>query len=104
MRKFSFLLATMLLAGLAWAQPPLHLKPLQRNPAGRARRLGAPLKTRTFGRAHLLIQFADSPTENQLNELADRGAVVLSYVPDLALSISAWEGTTFDGLNVRWVG
>jgi len=104
MRKLSYLVATMLLAGLALAQPPLRLKALKRDPVRRARTFNAPLKTRTLGRSHLLIQFADDPNNDQLNELADRGVAVLSYVPDLALSISASNDTRFDGLNVRWVG
>src|SRR5579864_9474573 len=103
MRKLSYLVATMLLAGLALAQPPLRLKALKRNTAGRARTFNAPLKKRTLGRSHLLIQFADGPNNDQLNELADRGVAVPSYVPDLALSISANDDTSFDGLNVRWV-
>jgi hypothetical protein len=104
MRKLSYLVATMLLAGLALAQPPLRLKALKRDPARRARTFNAPFKTRTLGRSHLLIQFADGPNNDQLNELADRGVAVLSYVPDLALSVSASDNTRFDGLNVRWVG
>ena len=104
MRKLSYLVATTLLAGLALAQPPLRLKPLKRDPIGRARTFNAPLKTRTLGHSHLLIQFADAPNDAQLKELVDRGVAVLSYVPDSALSISASDDTSFAGLNVQWVG
>src|ERR1700693_1336607 len=94
MRKLSYLVATMLLAGLALAQPPLRLKALKQNPVRRSRTLHAPLKTRTLGRSHLLIQFADGPGDDQVNELTARGVAVLSYVPDSALSISASDDTT----------
>src|ERR1700693_3921225 len=104
MRKLSYLVATMLLAGLALAQPPLRLKALKRDAVRRSRTFNAPLKTRTHGRSHVLIQFADGPNGDQLNELANRGVAVLSYVPDLALSVSARDDTSFDGLNIQWVG
>jgi Matrixin len=95
---------TIVLAGLASAQPALHLKTLRWTPAVRARALRAPLKTRTLGRSHLLVQFANSPSDAQLKELANRGVRVLSYVPDFGLSVSASNDTRFDGLNLRWVG
>ena len=94
----------MLLAGLALAQPPLRLKAFKRDPVSRSRTFNAPLKTRMHGRSHVLIQFADGPNGDQLNELANRGVAVLSYVPDLALSVSASDDTSFDGLNIQWVG
>jgi hypothetical protein len=93
----------MLLAGLALAQPPLRLKALKRDPVSRSRTFKAPFKTRTLGRSHVLIQFADGPNGDQLNELANRGVAVLSYVPDLALSVSASDDISFDGLNIQWI-
>jgi len=104
MRKLSYLVATTLLAGLALAQPTLRLKALKQDPVQRARTFSSPLKTRTPGRSHLLVQFADASNDAQLKELVDRGVAVLSYVPDSALAISASDDTSFDGLNVQWVG
>jgi len=94
----------MLLAGLASAQPTLHLKALKQAPARRARGFDAPLKTRTPGRSHSLIQFAGSPSDDQLRELASRGVAVLSYVPDFALSISAADDVSFEELGIQWAG
>ena len=94
----------MLLAGLASAQPALHLKALKQAPARRARGFDAPPKTRTPGRSHGLIQFAGSPSDDQLRELAKRGVAVLSYVPDFALSISAADDVSFEGLGIQWAG
>jgi len=104
MRKFSYLVATMLLTSLALAQPALRLKTFEANSARLGRTFNAPWKTRTPGRSHLLIQFADAPNDAQLKGLANLEAVVLSYVPDLALSISAPDDANFEGLNVSWAG
>src|SRR5579864_9200229 len=94
MKKFSFLLPVMLLSGLAEAQPALHLKGLKRTTARQA--LDSPQKTRTPGRSHLLVQFAHNPSGAQLAQLANRGAAVLSYVPDFAFSISARDGISLE--------
>lgn len=92
-----------LAAGLASAQPALHLKAQKQTPDTRVRALHAPLKRRTLGRSHLLVQFANAPGDDQLRELANRGARVLSYVPDFALSISAGDDTNFAGLKLQWI-
>ena len=69
MRKLSYLLAGLLVAGLAAAQPVVHLKGLNRNFTAGPEALEAPLKTRTLGRSHVLVQFSDAPSDDQVNEL-----------------------------------
>jgi len=102
-------LAVILLSSTALAQPAInlpaiHLKTLGQNRAGTASLLDVAPKSRIPGRSHLLLQFEDSPGDDQLSDLSSRGANVLSYVPDFTLSVSASDGTSFDGLNLRWVG
>ncbi|HEV2689495.1 MAG TPA: matrixin family metalloprotease [Bryobacteraceae bacterium] len=104
MRNFRLLFALILLAGFAGAQPPLRLKAFRRDVSPRTSSFDAPQKTRTVGRSHILVQFFDTPTSDRLIELQNRGATVLSYIPDFAFSISAYDDTSFDGLDVRWVG
>jgi hypothetical protein len=57
-------------------------------------------KSRTPGRSHLLLQFENNPSDDQLTDLSNRGANVLSYVPDFTLSVSASGDTSFDGLDL----
>ena len=103
-KKFACLLPLILLATPVEAQPALRLKTWKRGRPVRSTSLDAAAKTRTPGRSHLLVQFAKNPGEDQLAELSQRSARVLSYVPDAALSIAADDGTSFDGLDVRWIG
>jgi hypothetical protein len=97
-------LAAVLLSTLAFAQPAIRLKSLRQNGVSTASLLDVAPKSRTPGRSHLLLQFEDSPGDDQLTDLSNRGASVLSYVPDFTLSVSASDDTNFDGLNLRWVG
>ena len=39
-----------------------------------------------------------------MKALGDRGATVLSYVPDSALSIAMRDGASLRGLGIRWMG
>jgi hypothetical protein len=104
MRKLSYLLAGLLVTGLAVAQPVVHLKGLNRSLPGGSAALEAPLKTRTLGRSHVLVQFADAPSDDQVNELENRGAAVLTYVPDYAFSISVNDDVSFENTGVQAVG
>jgi hypothetical protein len=104
MRKLASLLPGLLVAGLAAAQPRLHLKGLNRDLAAPASSVEAPLKTRTPGRSHLLAQFANNPTDDQVNQLQNLGATVLSYVPDFAFSISVDDGVSLDAAGLQTVG
>lgn len=96
------------MAGLALAQPALHtgvhLKGLKRDFAGTPVAPEAPLRRRTLGRSHLLVQFANNPSDDQVNDLQNLGATVLSYVPDFALSISVNDGVSFDSIGLLAVG
>jgi len=93
-----------MLAGLAVAQPTLHLKGLNRDLAGTLASPEAPLRRRTLGRSHLLVQFANNPSDEQVNDLQNLGATVLSYVPNFALSISVNDGISFDSIGLLAVG
>ncbi|HEX4595237.1 MAG TPA: matrixin family metalloprotease [Bryobacteraceae bacterium] len=104
MRKLAYLLAGLLAAGVAGAQPALHLKGLRRDLTVGSAAPDAPLKTRTLGRSHLLVQFASQPGDDQVSELENRGATVLSYVPEHGLSISANDDVSFDNTGVQAVG
>ncbi len=102
--KIVYLVALILAGDLASAQPALRLKAWKRSASGREAVAHAAVKTRTPGRSHLIVQFGENPNVDQLSELAQRGAAVLSYIPDRALSISAEDGTSMDGLGITWVG
>src|SRR5215471_7386506 len=104
MRKLASLLPGLLVVGLAAAQPRLHLKGLNRDLAAPPAAIEAPLKTRTPGRSHLLAQFANNPTGDQVNQLQNLGATVLSYVPDYAFSISVGDDVSLDAAGLQTVG
>ncbi len=101
MRKLFGWLAPLLLTSTIFAQPAVHLKGLRQIRAGTATLLDSAPRSRTPGRSHLLLQFDDNPTEDQLADLSNRGANVLSYVPDFTLSVSVADDTSLDGLNLR---
>ena len=104
MKALSRLWLVGLIAGTAFAQPALHLKGQKRQRPFATRLSDSAPKTRTAGRSHLMVQFADNPSDGQLTELQNRGAALLSYVPDFALSISANDDTAYDGLDLQWIG
>lgn len=90
-------------AGVLPAQPTLRLRGME--PASSRIQDGIVInKTRSPGRSHFLVQFAEEPGEAQVKALSDRGATVLSYVPEAALSIAMRDGTSLSGLGVRWMG
>jgi hypothetical protein len=103
MRKFSCVAAWFLLVIAAMGQPPLLLKNWKRD-AARTEVEALAIRTRRPGKTHLLVQFGKNPGQVQLNALAERGAAILSYVPQFALSISAPERMSFAGMGVQWVG
>ena len=100
MRKLFLLFAGMLISGMAMAQP-LRLRGLNSYATPR-KPPATPMRTLTPGRFHLLVQFPQNPSSAQLEELAKRGATVLSYVPDFAFSLSVPEGFSWDGLDIHW--
>jgi hypothetical protein len=101
MKKLFGWLAPLLLTTTIYAQPAVHLKGLRQNRAAAATLLDSAPRSRTPGRSHLLLQFDDNPTDDQLTDLSNRGANVLSYVPDFTLSVSVADDTSLDGLNLR---
>lgn len=104
-RNIASVVGLFLLAGVARAQPALRLKGWKTGMAGTPM-ASAPLvqKTRTPGWSHILVQFAAEPGTAQMKALGDRGATVLSYVPDSALSIAMRDGASLRGLGIRWMG
>lgn len=68
-----------------------------------AHRMG-PLKRRQPGSSHFLIQFSSPPSAAQIQELKSRGAVIMSYVPDAALVVSAADEISWDDLDIRFAG
>jgi Matrixin len=93
MRRLSWIAASFMMVGSALAQPPIQSS----SPP-------ASSKSRKPGRSHLLVRFTAQPGQGQLNALANRGAAVLSYVPESTLSVAALDGLSFAGLGVQWVG
>jgi hypothetical protein len=95
-------MAALLLAMVLEAQPAIRLKAKQSvsiSPSAAVRQ-----NTLTPGRSHWLVQFQNAPNSRQLSELHFRGVQALSYVPDHALSVTADDGTAWDGLGTQWVG
>src|SRR5260370_30691941 len=103
MKALSRLWLVGLIAGTAFAQPALHLKGQKRQRPFATRLSDSAPKTRTAGRSHLMVQFADNPSDGQLTELQNRGAALLSYVPDFALSISSTDDTAYNWLDFQWI-
>jgi hypothetical protein len=63
-----------------------------------------PLRWHAGSRAHLLLQFEAVPTPGQLEELKQRGASPLGYVPDLGLMVAVEDDTDLTGLGLKWTG
>ncbi len=104
LRRECFCMAGLvLLTSAAGAQPVLRLRGFRPADSGA---LAAPVvtKTRTPGWSHFLVQFETEPGAAQIKALADRGATVLSYVPDSALSIAMRDGTSLNGIGIHWMG
>lgn len=53
-----------------------------------------------FGRGHLVVQFAEAPSQAQRTELQARGATIVGDVPDNAVLISVAGGLDLSGLAV----
>ncbi len=103
MKKLAGALGAVLFTGTVFAQPAVHLKGLRQNRSETFFLLDSAQKSRTPGRSHLLLQFDGNPSDDQLTDLSNRGANVLSYVPDFSLSVSASDDTSFEGVNLRGI-
>ena len=102
--KLYGLLPVVLLAGSLAAQPALHIKGLKPREIHQLRALDATKKTLTPGRSHWIVQFSDNPNADQITDVQNLGAKVLSYIPDFAFSVSANSDTSWDSLNAQWIG
>lgn len=102
MKKLITFVAALLLAAAVDAQPAIRLKTTQA--AANSQSTSVLQNTLSPGHSHWLVQFQNAPSLSQLSELRFRGAQVLSYVPDYALSIVAGDDTSWDGLEAHWVG
>ncbi len=99
------LVSFLLLAGTLPAESLIRLKTRQFHaPADlEAHRVG-PLLRRKAGRSHFLIQFSSLPSAEQIQTLKSRGAVILSYVPDDAMVVSASDDCSWSDLGLHFVG
>src|SRR5260370_11702626 len=103
MKKLFGALAAVLLTSTVFGQSAIRMKGLRQNRSGTSFLLDGTGKSRTPGRSHLLLQFDANPSDDQLTDLSNRGANVLSYVPDFTLSVSASGDASFEGVNLRGV-
>jgi hypothetical protein len=92
----------MLLAGAGWAQGVIRLKTRDLAPSVGANtdsRVASP----TFARKHYLLLFGSSPSPEVIAELNARHILVLAYVPDNTLMVSATK-LNLRGLDIQWAG
>ena len=66
--------------------------------------LASPGPRKTLLRSHLLIQFPQMITPDQIRALGRRSVQALAYVPDNGLVVSAPDGIDFSSLGLRWYG
>ena len=101
-------LRSIVFAGLATATlaaQTIHLKTRDLEPEANSREyLAHPLKRRSTGSSHYLIQF-DRPLSARLFAgLRERGIIVTGYLPQATLMAAAPDDFSLAGLPVRWVG
>jgi hypothetical protein len=94
-------LLTTLLGGFAIAQPSLHLKTREIHPGGSGPVDEIP-SSRPYGNRHLLLQFSQPPSIEQVAELKRRGLRVLEDAPENGLLVSAEQRVSLAGLDVRY--
>lgn len=86
------------------AAETVHLKTRDFDPRpDRTEYLASPLKRRTEGRSHYLIQFDGAVRPEIFSQLRDRGITVTGYLPQSTLMIAAPDDFSLDGLHVVWV-
>ena len=103
MKRFFPAASLMLVCCSALGQTTLHLKSLSPERTAETRAVNSP-KRRALIRSHLLIQYADAPTVDQLGQLRERDIAVLGYIPDFGLAISSDDGTPIADLGLKWYG
>jgi hypothetical protein len=82
----------------------IHLKTRDVDTAVEQSDSSAPLNQRNPDQSHYLLQFNGPVQRQTLEELAQRGALVTSFIPDSAVMVTAGNDFTADGLDVKWVG
>ena len=87
-------------SGLATAQPSLNFKTrrIDTSAASPVRELNG----RSAGRQHLIVQFDHAPSPAEIAELKQRGARVLSDVPENGLIISVARRVPVADLGIRF--
>ncbi len=90
-----------LLPPFAWGQPALHFKTrdIDTRGFGPVVEMNSP---RTPGRGHLLVQFVNQPTGEQIAELKRRGVDVLQDVPENGLVVSLERSVNVAGLGIQF--
>ncbi len=63
-----------------------------------------PLKRRAPGRSHYLLKFDGPVSQEQVDELTSRGAVITSSIPDGGLMVAAGDDFAPETLRVEWAG
>src|SRR5689334_3692180 len=104
MKRFFPAAPLMLVCCLALGQTTLHLKSMSPERTAETRAVNSAPKRRALIRSHLLIQYADAPTVDQLGQLQERDIAVLGYIPDFGLAISTDDGTPLADLGLKWYG
>jgi Matrixin/Glucodextranase, domain B len=93
--------ALLLLAQAGWPQGAIHLKTRSITPGSPSR--GIASVSATGAAQHYLILFASYPGADVLAELQTRRALVLAYVPENGLMVSAVK-LDLRGMDVLWAG
>ena len=87
------------------AAETIHLKTRELDPLpDRTAYQASPLKRRTPGNSHYLVQFERQVNAETFRQLRERGITVTGYLPRTALMIAAPDDFSLDGMPVRWVG
>lgn len=96
---------------LAWigtallAAETIHLKTRDLDPfPDRTAYQASPLKRRTPGTSHYMVQFERQVNAETFRELRQRGIAVTGFLPRTALMVAAPDDFSLEGMPVRWVG
>ncbi|MBZ5583956.1 MAG: hypothetical protein LAQ30_17445, partial [Acidobacteriia bacterium] len=96
-RWLSALLLVLLGSAIAGPEPRLRLKTRS---VGRVQAIGR----RPYGRPHFLLNFRSAPRPEDMAAIEERGATVVSVVPETGLIVAAIQSTRFDDLDVAEAG
>jgi len=87
------------------AAETIHLKTREIDPLpDRTAYQAMPLKRRTPGTSHYLVQFEREVDAGTFRQLRERGIAVTGYLPRATLMVAAPDDFSLDGMRVRWVG